>query len=68
VLHYTRLERLAADKHSSLLSPFVSYKENKVFWIGSQIPQPGTGRRKMTKIPLENVNEIIKSADPFKDG
>jgi hypothetical protein len=30
VLHYTKLERLARDKHSSLLSLFRSYKENEV--------------------------------------
>ncbi len=29
VLHYTRLERLAWDKHSSLLGPLVSYEENE---------------------------------------
>jgi hypothetical protein len=29
--HLTRLERPARSKHSSLLGPFVSYKENKVF-------------------------------------
>ncbi len=28
-LHYTWLESLATDKHSRLLGPFVSYKENK---------------------------------------
>jgi hypothetical protein len=28
--HYTRLERLARDKHSSFFEPFVSYKENEV--------------------------------------
>jgi hypothetical protein len=30
VLHYTRLQRLATDKHSNLSVPFVSYDENKV--------------------------------------
>jgi hypothetical protein len=30
VLHYTRLERLARDEHSSLLCRFVTYEENKV--------------------------------------
>ncbi len=30
VLHYTRLERLDWDKHSSLLGPFVSYRANEV--------------------------------------
>jgi hypothetical protein len=30
MLHYTRLERLASDKYSSLLGPFVRYEENKV--------------------------------------
>jgi hypothetical protein len=29
-LDYTRSERLASDKHSSLLGPFVTYEENKV--------------------------------------
>ncbi len=28
VLHYTSLERLARDKHSNLLNPFISYEEN----------------------------------------
>jgi hypothetical protein len=32
VLHYTRLEKLARDKHSSLVDPFVSNEENKVLW------------------------------------
>jgi hypothetical protein len=31
VLNYTLLVRLAKDKCSSLVGPFVSYKENKVF-------------------------------------
>ncbi len=31
VLQYTRLERRARDKHSSLLGPIVSYEEDKVF-------------------------------------
>ncbi len=30
VLHNTRLERFATDKHYSLLDPFVSYEENEV--------------------------------------
>ena len=30
VFHYSRLERLDGDKHSSLLGPFVSYLENEV--------------------------------------
>ncbi len=34
VLHYSRLERLAADKHSSLSKPFVHYEENEVLPIG----------------------------------
>jgi hypothetical protein len=31
VLHYTRLERLPSDKHSSLFVPYVSCSENEVF-------------------------------------
>jgi hypothetical protein len=31
LLHYTRLEKLAKDKHSSLLGPFKIYVENEVF-------------------------------------
>ncbi len=34
--HHTRAERLVSEKHSSLLSPFVSYKENEVLWIQTQ--------------------------------
>jgi hypothetical protein len=30
VLHFTRAERLAKDKCSSLFGPFVSYEENEV--------------------------------------
>jgi len=37
VLHYIRLERFAAGKHSSLLDQFVSYEENEVLWIRPQI-------------------------------
>ncbi len=32
-LHYIRLKSLTMDKHSSLLGPFISYKEIKVLWI-----------------------------------
>ncbi len=28
LLHYTRLEKLAKDKHSILLDPLISYEEN----------------------------------------
>ncbi len=35
VFHCNRLERLARDKHSSLLGSFVSYKQNDVFWMWS---------------------------------
>jgi hypothetical protein len=28
MLHYARLERLASNKHSGLLCPFLIYKEN----------------------------------------
>jgi hypothetical protein len=30
MLHNAMLEMLAADKHSSLLGPFVSYEENEM--------------------------------------
>ncbi len=33
MLHYTRLERLAKDKYSSLLGPFVSYEEKEMLRI-----------------------------------
>ncbi len=34
VLHYTRLERLASDKLSNLLCPFVSLEEKKFYEYG----------------------------------
>jgi len=37
-LYYTRLERLARDKHYSLLGPFVSYEENEVLLIWTLEP------------------------------
>jgi hypothetical protein len=36
VLHYIRLEQLARDKHTGLLGPLVTYKENKVLQIRPQ--------------------------------
>ncbi len=30
VLHYSKIERVAKDKHSSLLDLFISYKENEL--------------------------------------
>ncbi len=34
MLHYTRLERYARDKHSRLLlGSFISYRGNKVWWV-----------------------------------
>ncbi len=38
MLPYTRLERLATDKHSSLLDPVLAYEENEVLWIWSHEP------------------------------
>jgi len=38
VLHNTRLERLARDKHFSLFYPFVSYEENEALWIRPLVP------------------------------
>jgi hypothetical protein len=33
VLNFTRMEKHARDKNSSLLGPFISYEENKVLQI-----------------------------------
>ncbi len=33
VLDYIRLEKFDSDQHSSLTGPFVTFEENKVFWI-----------------------------------
>ncbi len=38
VLDYATSERLANDKHSSLLGPFVNYEENEVLWKFHQAP------------------------------
>jgi hypothetical protein len=38
MLYYTRLEMITTDKHSSLLGSSVSYKENEVLGIRSQVP------------------------------
>ncbi len=36
--HYTRLERFAKDKHSSLFGPFVSYEEKGFVNVAPEIP------------------------------
>jgi hypothetical protein len=36
-LYYTKPEGLASEKHSGLLEPFVSYVENEVLQIQSQV-------------------------------
>ncbi len=36
-LLHNELERLATDKHSNLLGLFVSYEENKMLWIRTQV-------------------------------
>jgi hypothetical protein len=41
--HYTKLERLARDKDSSLLGPFVSYEENEVLGIRTLEPTLNEG-------------------------
>jgi len=33
VLNCAKLERIARDKHSSLLGQFLGYRENEMFWI-----------------------------------
>ena len=33
MLHYSRLEKIATDKHFNLVGPLVSYRENKVLQI-----------------------------------
>jgi hypothetical protein len=33
MLDYTKSEKLASDKHFSLLGAFVSYEETKVLWM-----------------------------------
>ncbi len=34
--HYSLLERLYGDKHSSLLGQIIMYKENEALWIQAQ--------------------------------
>jgi hypothetical protein len=36
--HYTRLERLPSDKHSSLLRTFVNYERERFYSIWAQRP------------------------------
>jgi hypothetical protein len=46
VLHYTRLERLARNKHSSLLGPFVNYGDYEVAPLWGRLwPYPQTWAR-----------------------
>ncbi len=40
VLHYTRLEKLDMDKHTTLLHVFVIYQENEMLRIQLQVTNP----------------------------
>jgi len=56
VLNYTRLEKLAGKKHSCLLGPFASYKENETFYnsnIGA------TTFSKMTLHPATDTQHTV---------
>jgi hypothetical protein len=50
-VHYGSLERLARDKHSSLLDPYVSYG---MLWVRSLMPEPGkpNWRRRLSTVDL----------------
>jgi hypothetical protein len=37
VLCYTKMVRIAKEKHSSFLRKFVRYEENKVLWLLPQV-------------------------------
>jgi len=38
VFDYNREEKLASDKHSSLLGLYISYEEKKILWIWPHWP------------------------------
>jgi hypothetical protein len=56
VLHYTKLHRLARNKHTSLLGLFVSYKENELLWGGSL----GLYCSYLMKVPNKMVSHYTK--------
>ncbi len=78
MLHYTRLERLASDKDSSLLGQFLSYEENEVLFVnmdpqnflrknfGSKLLSMCLNLERVLRniiIPGAQPN-VVKSADP----
>ncbi len=52
MLHYTRLERLARNKHSKLLGPFESNEENEGLWTQFQAPKLGVKLPSPTDIQM----------------
>jgi hypothetical protein len=72
VLHYTRQERLATEKHSSLLGPFKGYKETKIFYVFTTLnfihnPQMGPKARvlhytRQERLATEKHSSLL---DPF---
>jgi hypothetical protein len=52
-MHYNRLERLARDKHSSLLGRYISYEENEVVELFSNDKRPS--------LPPKSSNHSEKS-------
>ncbi len=64
MLHNPRLERLASGKHSNLLGPFVSCKENGVLQVQCQNIELLTFQNR--KDQIKNVDWSLKSLKEMK--
>ncbi len=56
--HQTRLERLARDKHSSLLGSFVNYGRKKLYNIDTRLETAGAKRVSSTKLLIGNAVKV----------
>ncbi len=64
MVHYISPERLAMEKYSSLLSPFVSYKANEVLWIWT--PGAVYTLHFLRKFPIGPMSRVFVHSRPHK--
>jgi len=70
VFHTTKLERLASDKNSSLLGPFISYEENELLCMTPGCPLVLGRTLGIISILLENflvLGTLVSSTITYYD-
>jgi hypothetical protein len=65
VLYHSKLERLASDKHTSLLGRFIGYAKNEVLHVRSQVDKyPSTTKAAHLSVTKFTAMFVINLATP----